>query len=237
MSVHFSSVTDNWKTPQDLYDDLDKEFGFNFDPCPLNENPDFDGLLIEWGSKTFCNPPYSKLRDWCKKAYQESVKGKTIVMLIPSRTDTRAWHDYVMKAQEIRFIKGRLRFGDAKNSAPFPSCVVIFNPKKEADDQIEAGLNERESLLKEIQALQKENELLRECVDFYADIKNWERSNHRDLLRIKKDDHSIENVDTWDLKKTTKRFNFTMNREEALVGGKRARECKSTIDRLLGGEK
>jgi hypothetical protein len=130
MKVHFSSITDNWSTPIDLYESLNKEFNFNFDPCPLSENPRIDGLTIEWGESTFCNPPYSKLKDWCKKAYEESLKGKNIVMLIPSRTDTKAWHDYVMKSHEIRFIKGRLKFGDAKNSAPFPSCIVIFKGGK-----------------------------------------------------------------------------------------------------------
>lgn len=85
-----------------------------------------DGLKIEWGESNFVNPPYSQLKLWCKKAYEEHKKGKTVVMLIPSRTDTAAWHDYCMKATEIRFIRGRLKFGDAKNSAPFPSAVVVF---------------------------------------------------------------------------------------------------------------
>lgn len=126
VSVHFSSHTDNWKTPDGIYRALDDEFHFDFDPCPLDEDPKFDGLSIEWGQVNFVNPPYSKISKWCRKGYEESSKGKTVVMLIPSRTDTRYWHDYIMKAQEIRFIKGRLKFGDAKNSAPFPSCIVIF---------------------------------------------------------------------------------------------------------------
>ena len=129
--VLFKSTHDNWSTPKDVYDKLDKEFNFNFDPCPLNENPEFDGLELEWGSRTFVNPPYSKLKDWCRKAYQEWGKGKTIVMLIPSRTDTRYWHDYIMKATEIRFIKGRLKFGEAKNSAPFPSAIILFRGSKD----------------------------------------------------------------------------------------------------------
>lgn len=129
-NVHFSSAHDNWSTPSDLYKSLDSEFSFNFDPCPLNEKPEFNGLEIDWGTRTFCNPPYSKLRDWCKKSYEESLKGKLVVMLIPSRTDTRAWHDYCMKATEIRFIKGRLKFGGSKNSAPFPSAIIIFKPAR-----------------------------------------------------------------------------------------------------------
>lgn len=126
MSVHFSSVHDNWSTPKEVYDALNAEFNFNFDPCPLGGLADCDGLLIDWSSRNFVNPPYSRLKEWCKKAYEESLKGKTVVMLIPSRTDTKAWHDYCMKAQEIRFIKGRLKFGDSKNSAPFPSAIIIF---------------------------------------------------------------------------------------------------------------
>ena len=85
-----------------------------------------DGLKVEGGKSNFCNPPYSDLKTWLKKGYEESLKGKTVVFLIPSRTDTIAWHDYVMKAKEIRFIKGRLKFGGSKNSAPFPSALVIF---------------------------------------------------------------------------------------------------------------
>jgi site-specific DNA-methyltransferase (adenine-specific) len=121
--VMFSSVHDDWSTPKDTYDALDKEFRFNDDPCPLGGT---DGLDREWGSSTFVNPPYSKIKEWVAYAYSQSQKGKTVVMLIPSRTDTRWWHDFVMKAKEIRFIKGRLKFGGQKNSAPFPSAVVIF---------------------------------------------------------------------------------------------------------------
>lgn len=115
MNVHFSKITDNWRTP------------LNDDPCPIDGS---GGLKRGWGSRTFINPPYSQLKAWCKKAYEESLKGKLIAMLIPSRTDTIAWHEYVMKAKEIRFIKGRLKFGDSKNSAPFPSAVIIFNRKQ-----------------------------------------------------------------------------------------------------------
>lgn len=122
MNVHFSSATDHWSTPKEIYEALHREFKFNCDPCPLNGN---DGLSIDWGTSTFCNPPYSEISKWIKKGYEEHLKGKTIVFLIPSRTDTRWWHDYCMKG-EIRFIKGRLKFGDAKNSAPFPSAIVIF---------------------------------------------------------------------------------------------------------------
>jgi hypothetical protein len=121
--VMFSSVHDNWSTPKDVYDKLNAEFRFNDDPCPLHGR---GGLEREWGTSTFVNPPYSEIKLWVERGFNEALKGKIIVMLIPSRTDTRWWHDYVMKAYEIRFIKGRLKFGDNKNSAPFPSAIVIF---------------------------------------------------------------------------------------------------------------
>jgi hypothetical protein len=121
--VHYSSVHNNWSTPKDVYDTLNEEFKFNDDPCPLLGS---GGLSREWGSSVFINPPYSALKKWLSYAYQQNLQGKTIVALIPSRTDTRWWHDYVMKATEIRFIKGRLKFGGAKFNAPFPSCVVVF---------------------------------------------------------------------------------------------------------------
>lgn len=128
--AHFMSTTDNWSTPKDVYRTLDAEFGFDFDPCPLADKPLFDGLKIEWGGVNFVNPPYSKIKDWCKKAYEEWQKGKTVVMLIPSRTDTSYWHDYIMKASEIRFIRGRLKFGGAKYNAPFPSAIIVFRSNR-----------------------------------------------------------------------------------------------------------
>ncbi len=124
--VHFMSTHDNWSTPVDVYVALDAEFHFQYDPCPLGGYGAVDGLRIDWAQRNFVNPPYSKIKDWVKKAYEEALLGKTVVMLIPSRTDTRWWHEYVMKAKEIRFIKGRLKFGEAKNSAPFPSAIVVF---------------------------------------------------------------------------------------------------------------
>lgn len=127
MSVHFSSLTDHWATPKGIYENLNNRFKFNFDPCPLNSPISFNGLDIDWGNRVFCNPPYSDLKAWLKKGYEESRKGKLVVFLIPSRTDTIAWHEYCMKADEIIFIKGRLKFGDSKNSAPFPSAVIVFN--------------------------------------------------------------------------------------------------------------
>ena len=115
----------DWQTPDAVYAELEAEFGFDFDPCPAN--PQFDGLSVEWGKSNFVNPPYGReIGRWLAKGFAEWKKGKTVVFLIPSRTDTRWWHDYCMKATEIRFIKGRLKFKGATNSAPFPSAVVVL---------------------------------------------------------------------------------------------------------------
>ena len=127
----FSSITSHWKTPEGLYKKLNEEFNFDFDPCPYNDNPKFDGLSIEWGSRSFCNPPYGReIKKWIKKGYSEWRKGKTVVFLLPSRTDTQWFHDYILEAKEIRFIKGRLKFSNHKNNAPFPSLIAIFSHSK-----------------------------------------------------------------------------------------------------------
>lgn len=122
----FTSMTPHWATPQALYDELDAEFHFTDDPCPLNG----DGGLSpdrEWGECVYMNPPYGRgITQWICRAYEEGLKGKTVVCLIPSRTDTQWWHRYVMKADEIRFIEGRLHFNDSPQGAPFPSAIVVF---------------------------------------------------------------------------------------------------------------
>jgi hypothetical protein len=121
----FTSLRGDWKTPKAVYQVLDSEFGFDYDPCPTK--PEVDGLTSEWGKVNYVNPPYGReIGKWISKGYQEHLKGKTVVFLIPSRTDTRWWHDYIMRAKQIRFIKGRLKFDDQKNPAPFPSAIVIF---------------------------------------------------------------------------------------------------------------
>lgn len=141
LDVMFSSESMEWTTPQWFYDALNDEFHFTLDPC-ANENNhkcsqyytiNDDGLKQDWeGHTVFCNPPYGKtIKDWVKKCSLESKKpNTTIVMLIPARTDTSYFHDYIYQKPnvEIRFVRGRLKFGDGKNSAPFPSMVVIFNP-------------------------------------------------------------------------------------------------------------
>ena len=137
--VMFSSKTGEWATPQEFFDKLNWRFGpFDLDPCADAVNAkcakfytmEDDGLSQSWeGHNSFINPPYGRGIDkWIKKAYEESRKENTkVVMLIPSRTDTRYWHQYVMKADEIHFVKGRLKFGDSDNAAPFPSAVVVFD--------------------------------------------------------------------------------------------------------------
>lgn len=134
----FSSKTDQWATPQDFYNQLNEEFHFTLDPCADEFNhkcekyftEEDNGLSKDWGGETvFCNPPYGKeIGKWCKKCYEESKNpNTTVVLLIPARTDTKYFHDYIYHKAELRFVKGRLKFGDSNNSAPFPSMVVIFS--------------------------------------------------------------------------------------------------------------
>lgn len=131
-----------WCTPQDFFDKLNEEFRFVLDPaatektakCPLYYTPETDGLSQSWnrGGAVFCNPPYgSEIGKWVKKAYDEAQKGQTIVLLLPARTDTKYFHDYIYGKAEIRFLRGRLRFtdedGKASDPAPFPSMIVLYN--------------------------------------------------------------------------------------------------------------
>jgi phage N-6-adenine-methyltransferase len=138
MSVHFSSATDLWATPQGFFDSLNTRFKFTLDVCASPENAkcaryftkEDDGLAQTWEGVCWMNPPYGRtIGQWMRKAYESSLAGATVVCLVPARTDTCWWHDYAMKG-EIQFIQGRLKFGDAKNSAPFPSAVVLFQPPK-----------------------------------------------------------------------------------------------------------
>lgn len=133
----FTSTTDMWATPRAFFDQLNHEFHFTLDPCAIPENAkcahyftvEINGLKQDWKGTVFMNPPYGReIGAWLKKAYESSLEGATVVCLVPARTDTRWWHDYCMKG-EIRFVKGRLKFNDGPNSAPFPSAVVVFGPK------------------------------------------------------------------------------------------------------------
>lgn len=135
--VLYSSKEEKWATPQDFFDKLNEEFHFTLDAAASSDNAkcanyfteEQDGLAQSWGGHTvWCNPPYCRKTGlWVKKAYEEHQRtGCTVVMLLPSRTDVRWFHDYILGKAEIRFIKGRLKFGGSKNSAPFPSIVVIY---------------------------------------------------------------------------------------------------------------
>jgi phage N-6-adenine-methyltransferase len=138
MKVHYASEKQTWETPQDFFDLMDSEFHFDVDVCAEDETAkcniyytvDDDGLSKEWNSICWMNPPYGReIGKWMKKAYESAeYSGATVVCLVPARTDTKWWHNYAMKANEVRFIRGRLRFGNATASAPFPSAVVVFRP-------------------------------------------------------------------------------------------------------------
>ena len=138
--VMFSSKTDLWETPQEFFDALDAEFHFTLDACALSENakcaryytPEQDGLSQPWTGVVWCNPPYGhNIGQWVRRGLFACAAGNTVVMLLPARTDTRWFHDYILGRAEIRFVRGRLKFGGSKNSAPFPSMVVVFQPKME----------------------------------------------------------------------------------------------------------
>lgn len=130
----------DWETPPEVFEPLDAEFHFTLDVCATAENAkcaryfteEEDGLKQDWDGVCWMNPPYGReILGWMKKAVEESRKGATVVCLVPSRTDTRWWHEYAMQADEIRYVKGRIRFVGAKDPAPFPSAVVVFRGRGE----------------------------------------------------------------------------------------------------------
>ena len=125
------SGNDYSMTPTKVLEDIKEEFGEFFDPCPRDHDDSFDGLKIEWGSVNFVNPPYSEMKSWVAKCWIEWKKGKTVILLIPPRTCTRYFHDYIYNNAELRFFKGRLKFVDPNTNlsmaaAPFPSMLCIF---------------------------------------------------------------------------------------------------------------
>jgi len=127
----FTSLNQDWNTPKDFYKGLNKRFDFNFDPCP--ENAKFNGILIDWKERNFVNPPYkTKVQNaFVEKAVLEFKKGKLVVMLLPVRTSTIRFHDFILKfATEIIFIKGRLKFGLKNKDSPFDSMVIVFDGRK-----------------------------------------------------------------------------------------------------------
>jgi phage N-6-adenine-methyltransferase len=154
----YSSNSDEWETPKEFFNKVNREFHFDYDICASDTNTkvktsyktkEQNSLICDWSMLLkdknnfepfiWCNPPYSEIKQWVEKSYKESLKGCTIVMLIPSRTDTKYWHDYCVYGQ-IRYIKGRLKFNDSKNSAPFPSCLVIFSRRYNLIDKNNATL-------------------------------------------------------------------------------------------------
>jgi len=135
MSVHFSSKSDNWSTPDYLFKKYNDLYDFNLDVCASSENAkcsiyftkEIDGIKQDWVQyRCWMNPPYGReIGSWMKKAYEASLNGALVVCLVPARTDTAWWHDYAMRG-EIEFIRGRVKFGGHKNNAPFPSAIIIF---------------------------------------------------------------------------------------------------------------
>ena len=141
-NVHFSSERHDWETPQDLFDKLDSEFQFGLDVCATPQNAkcarfftsDDDGLAKTWEGVCWMNPPYGReIPKWMKKAYESSRQGATVVCLVSARTDTQWWHEHATRG-EIRCLKGRLKFGGSKSSAPFPSAIVVFRPPELGED-------------------------------------------------------------------------------------------------------
>ena len=141
MSVHFSSKTDLWETPQQFFEKYNSKYKFTLDVCASFENHKCDhyfteiedGLSKNWSGVCWMNPPYGReIIKWMEKAYLSSLNGATVVCLVPARTDTKWWHEYAMNG-DIEFIRGRLKFGNSKNNDPFPSAVVVFEGKNYGD--------------------------------------------------------------------------------------------------------
>lgn len=128
-----TGYSDKWATPSEILEPLNKEFHFNYDPCPITwKDGDPDALTLDWGTSTFCNPPYSRVAEFVKKASEESKKGKKVVMLINAAVDTQWFHTYIYNKAEIRFVRGRIKFinpanPDKRVPAPRPSMIVIFS--------------------------------------------------------------------------------------------------------------
>ena len=140
MAVHYMSETPEWPTPKEFFARLHAQYNFTLDPCSTHANAKCpkhytvaeNGLAQSWqGERVFMNPPYGReIGAWMKKAYEESKGSALVVCLVPARTDTAWWHDYAAKG-EVTFVRGRLKFGDGQNSAPFPSAVVLFKPSND----------------------------------------------------------------------------------------------------------
>ena len=142
MSIHFSSASDDWETPQHLFDQLNDDYKFDIDVRASEKNAkcknyytiEDDGLSKNWTGVCWMNPPYGReIGKWMRKAYESSKSGSTVVCLVPARTDTTWRHDYAVNG-DVTFIRGRLKFGGHKNSAPFPSAIVVFKPEAKNDN-------------------------------------------------------------------------------------------------------
>lgn len=190
----FSSKRDDWETPQDFFNRLNNEFHFTLDPCADEFNHKCDkwfskhdnGLEQSWGGETvFCNPPYGRnIGKWVKKASEETQDdATTVVMLIPARTDTAYFHDYIYGKADIRFLRGRLKFGKSKNGAPFPSMIVIFRGGNKCHTARNTNMK-AQNITVDINKLSIEQlEMLKQCIsepqiikqinDREAFIKGW----------------------------------------------------------------
>lgn len=139
----FASAKQDWETPKEFFDPLNNEFHFTLDAAASENNAKVsnfltekeNGLVTSWGNNiVWLNPPYGEgkgsIKDWVKKAYLESTTGATVVMLIPARTNTNWFHDYCLKYAEVRFVRGRVKFGGATHGLPQPLCLVIFKPNR-----------------------------------------------------------------------------------------------------------
>ena len=141
--VLFTSNKSDWETPPELFNLLNTQYHFTLDVCATEQNakcknyitPEQDAFVQPWTGVCWMNPPYGRsIGLWVKRAYESSLKGATVVCLLPARTDTAWWHDYVLPYAEITFIRGRLKFVGAENNAPFPSVIVTFAPPEELTD-------------------------------------------------------------------------------------------------------
>lgn len=197
--VHFSSKTDDWTTPDDFFKKLDEKYNFTLDPCASDDNhkckkyytKEDDGLSKPWSGTVFMNPPYGReIKLWMEKAYNESLKGTTVVCLVPARTDTAWWHDYAMKG-DIEFIRGRLKFGNSKNSAPFPSAVIVFNGKlvEAANDNFMYTLIKKveqwaddKGIIEKSSPLKQHSKTLEEVVELYDAVVDKDFEEIKDAI-------------------------------------------------------
>jgi len=211
MAAMMSSTTDMWETPKWLFDQLNEFYRFDIDVCAVPENakcarfftPEHDGLMQEWTGTCWMNPPYGReIGKWVRKAYESAQKGATVVCLLPARTDTSWWHDYCMKG-EITFLRGRIKFGQAKNSAPFPSAIVVFRPTMNAEKIVKElrWLSENDELVFAAETMAKaaylieslQAQLLQKTQQLEAS-KRRERAAVKVLERIKRDIYDQDKI-------------------------------------------